>query len=483
MNDIDRLSALMERTGAGEIEWIVPLAAAASTRRYYRISVTGGRSYVGAIGQSEEENRAFFEIARCLEAEKIPAPRVIAVEDGGGAYIVTDLGVRSMMDAVAQAARSGQWEGSAGLAALEACMDLLPELQYGVARRIDASKCYPRGAMDRRSVMWDLNHFKYCFLKAAAADMDEEGLENDFERLAGLIGAQEGGPFWAFIHRDCQSRNVMLTPGGSVAWIDFQGGRMGPVAYDFASMVWHGRSGIPRDIRYRLMARYVAALSEQVGRMVTIPEFEEMLRPVLLLRLLQVLGAYGLRGITEGKAAFITPMPSVVAELEALAGWVRDSGMPVLASTILNLHCLTPVAEAAEKREELIVTVMSFSYKRGLPRDYSGNGGGFVFDCRYPNNPGRYEKYRNLTGRDQEVIEFLESDGEMPQLARRAVETVMPAVERYRKRGFTHLSVSFGCTGGQHRSVYGAEYMARALREAGVKVRLIHREQGITVVE
>ncbi len=479
MNDIERISVLIKDCLSDKIESVVSLAAAASTRRYYRISLCDGRTFIGAIGQSEAENRAFIEIARCLEEEKISAPRIVAVEEGCGAYIVTDLGDESMMDSVVKAGSSGEWEGSRGLEALERCMDVLPQMQYGVARRIDVSKCYPCESMDRRSVMWDLNYFKYCFLKAAGAEIDEVGLEDDFKRLADMIGEQEQGPFWAFIHRDCQSRNVMLGADGLPSWIDFQGGRMGPVVYDFVSMVWHGRAGIPHAMRMRLMNRYVAALSAQIGREVSLSEFEAILRPVLLLRLLQVLGAYGLRGITQGKAEFLTPLVSVVKELEDLVDWIEDSGMAALGATIRGLRNLAPVAEASEKRDELVVTVMSFSYKRGLPRDYSGNGGGFVFDCRYPNNPGRYERYRRLTGRDPEVIEFLENDGEMPELAQKAVGIVMPAVKRYAERGFTHLSVAFGCTGGQHRSVYGAEYMARALREAGVKVKLIHREQGI----
>lgn len=479
MNDIDILKSLADGHVAGNVVSVNPLAAAASSRRYYRITCSDGTSYVGGIGKSIAENKAFIEIARCLELEKIPAPRVVCASIDAGAYILTDLGDENMMDVVAHASKSGEWEHSRALSALECCVASLPALQYGVAKHIDTSLCYPRGAMDRRSVLWDMNHFKYCFLKAAGAEIDEEGLENDFNRLADLIEEQAGGPFWAFIHRDCHSRNVMLASDGTPSWIDFQGGRMGPVAYDFASMVWHGRAAIPEYLRRRLMKIYVGALSKATGREIAMEEFESVMWPVLVLRLLQVLGAYGLRGITEGKAAFISPIAAVADELQKFRDRIADAGMPALASTIDGLRFLQPVAESREKRSSLTVTVISFSYKRGLPRDYSGNGGGFVFDCRYPNNPGRYAEYRHLTGRDREVIDFLEADGEMPALAEKAIEMVRPAVERYRNRGFTHLTAAFGCTGGQHRSVYGAERMAKAISELGVKVKLIHREQGI----
>ncbi len=483
MNHIDTLTSLAAEAGLGTPRAITPLAAAASSRRYFRLDFGPGiPSLIGAVGDSPAENRAFAEIARCMEDAGVAAPRMKAMSTDGKAYIVTDLGDRSMMEAVAAAAKSGDWHGSEGFEALHRCMQSLPRLQYGVAARFNASKCYPRPAMDRRSVLWDLNHFKYCFLKAAGMEIDEENLENDFNRLADMIEAESATRFHAFIHRDCQSRNVMLLPDGTPAWIDFQGGRMGPVAYDVASMVWHARAAIPAGVRHELLAVYVKSLSKVLDCEVSVEEFAEALQPVLLLRFLQVLGTYGLRGITEGKSAFIEPIAALVDELSLLLPWIDRSGMPAIAATIRRLPSLEAVRGSREKRDRLVVTVMSFSYKRGLPRDWSGNGGGFIFDCRYPNNPGRYPEYRSLTGRDKPVIDFIRADGEMVTLAERAVETVLPAVRRYRDRGFTHLSVAFGCTGGQHRSVFGAETMARAIAAEGVKVHLIHREQGIDIM-
>ncbi|MCM1029364.1 MAG: phosphotransferase [Pseudoflavonifractor sp.] len=480
-NDISRLTALMARAGMARPEKARSIAAAASTRKYYRMELPGiGSTIIGAIGRDADENRAFVTIARAMEAEGIAAPRIIAVEEGYGAYIMTDLGDRQMMDAVKASADSGQWDGSEGLRALEEAMRQLPKVQYSLARRVKTADCYPRGAMDRRSMMWDLSHFKYCFLKAAGAEIDEDGLEDDFEAITDMICAQSGGPLWAFILRDCQSRNVMLTAEGYPQWIDFQGGRMGPVAYDVASMVWHARARIPASIRSHLVDIYLDALRKEPGmENIDRDMFEKMFKPVLLLRYLQVLGAYGLRGLTEGNAAFITPLPGIVGELEELLPWMESAGLRSLARQVRGLRELAPVVAASERRDELVVTVMSFSYKKGMPHDFSGNGGGFVFDCRYPDNPGRQPAYRSLTGMDEEVIKYIEADGELTRMVNRAIEMVTPAVETYRRRGFTHLSVAFGCTGGQHRSVYGAEHMAEALAAMGVRVHLVHREQKI----
>lgn len=482
MNDIQRLTALCADASLPIPDAVIPIAAAASSRRYYRMTFPSGPSLIGAIGNTVDENRAFVHIARCIEDVGLEAPRVVAVAPDMTAYIVSDLGDRQMMDAVAAAAAEGFPDDSEGVAALMRCMDSLPILQYGVGRRLDLSLCYPRAEMDHRSILWDLNHFKYCFLKAAGAEIDEEGLEGDFERLAEMVVVPEGDPLRGFIHRDCQSRNVMLAPDGTPQWIDFQGGRMGPVTYDVASMVWHARAAIPAPLRRRLVERYVAALVRTTGCQIDVTAFEERLRPVLLLRFLQVLGAYGLRGLTEGKAAFLTPIPALVDELLEMVEWMRGVGLCSLADTIAMIPQLAPVKEARtamEPRDGLTVTVMSFSYKRGLPRDFSGHGGGFIFDCRFPDNPGRYKPYKTLTGMDRPVIDFIERDGELPAMVDRAIELVAPAIRRYQERGFTHLSVSFGCTGGQHRSVYSAERAARAFADMGVKVRLIHREQSI----
>jgi RNase adaptor protein for sRNA GlmZ degradation len=131
-------------------------------------------------------------------------------------------------------------------------------------------------------------------------------------------------------------------------------------------------------------------------------------------------------------------------------------------------------------RQPLVVRVYSFSYKKGIPQDSSGNGGGYVFDCRAVNNPGKYERYAHFTGNDEPVIQFIEDDGEMKPFLEAACSLVDASVKRYIERGFQHLMVCFGCTGGQHRSVYAAEHLAQHINDKfGVEVRIIHREQNV----
>ncbi|HBF96683.1 MAG TPA: phosphotransferase, partial [Porphyromonadaceae bacterium] len=135
---------------------------------------------------------------------------------------------------------------------------------------------------------------------------------------------------------------------------------------------------------------------------------------------------------------------------------------------------------ADTQKRELEVRVFSFAYKKGIPNDVSGNGGGYVFDCRAINNPGKYERFSHFTGLDEEVIKFLEEDGEMELFLDNIYPLVDSHVKRYMERNFTSLMVSFGCTGGQHRSVYAAQRMAEHIsKKFGIKVSLVHREQNL----
>lgn len=128
----------------------------------------------------------------------------------------------------------------------------------------------------------------------------------------------------------------------------------------------------------------------------------------------------------------------------------------------------------------LEITIYSFSYRKDLPKDPSGNGGGYVFDCRAIHNPGRYDEYKPLTGLDKPVIDFLEKDGEITGFLGHIYPLADQHIMRYQERGFSYLMFSFGCTGGQHRSVYAAQHLADYIAEKyKVKVILHHREQNI----
>ena len=451
-----------------------PVSASASNRRYYRMVSPAG-TCIGAVGTDRQENEAFVAISLHFRSKGIPVPEVFAVSEDGMSYLQEDLGDEVLLDRLVKARRTGE-----GLAEAEelmcSAMALLPKIQFEGASGFDFSVCYPQPAFDRRMVMFDLNYFKYCFLKATGLEFNEMCLQDDFEKLADDLLADDTD---TFMYRDFNARNVMVR-GGEPCFIDFQGGRRGPVYYDVASFVYHARAGYTDGQREKMLEAYLEALSEYmpVDRKV----FFSRLRLFVLFRLLQVLGAYGFRGWTEHQAAFMTSVP---AALDGLVRLLEEpfEEYPYLVETLGRMAALDRFRRS-ERAGGLEVKVYSFSFKKGIPEDPSGNGGGYVFDCRSIHNPGRYEPYKKLTGRDEAVIRFLEDDGEILTFLDHVYGVVDPHVETFAGRGFTDLMVSFGCTGGQHRSVYCAEHLARHIAEKypDVRVRLIHREQNIDTV-
>ena len=452
---------------------VTPLAGAGSNRRYCRLEMDG-RSCVGVTGTDVKENEAFIALSRHFRAKGLPVPEVYEVSPDGMMYVQEDLGNELLADRVAAAHKNGGIAPDSPLADLLCrTVAVLPKIQIEGARGLDFSVCYPQPAFDRRMVMFDLNYFKYCFLKPSGVEFNEILLQDDFEKLADDLLACESD---AFMYRDFNARNVMIRDG-QPWFIDFQGGRRGPVYYDVASFVWQARAKYPGWLKERMVDAYIEALSAYVetDRQV----FDSRLRLFRLFRTLQVLGAYGFRGLVENKAAFVVCIPQAVSDLKELLEELPES-YPYLSCILRKMVALPRFAAAADDGR-LEVKVYSFSYKKGIPADMSGNGGGYVFDCRSIHNPGRYEPYKKLTGRDVEVIRFLEDDGEIIGFLDHVYGIVDPHVETYSRRGFTSLTVSFGCTGGQHRSVYCAEHLARHLagKYPDIRVRLIHREQSI----
>jgi hypothetical protein len=327
--------------------------------------------------------------------------------------------------------------------------------------------------LDRRGIQWDLHYFKYCFLKATGLEFEEERLEDDFDRLASVLLYDN---FQTFMYRDFQSRNIMIHEGTPYL-IDFQGGRRGPIEYDLVSFLWQARARFTPDIRHTLIHEYLT--SARRYRSFDEEVFHHRLRYFVLFRTLQVLGAYGYRGYFEHKAHFVQSIPMAIDNLRTLLQ--EDfTDLPYLTTLLRQLTTL-PLFATAKEENELTVRIYSFSYKKGIPSDNSGNGGGFVFDCRAIHNPGRYDEYKSLTGRDEPVISFLDKEEAMQQFLTQIYDMVGYSVKKYQSRGFRNLMVSFGCTGGQHRSVYCAEHLAAYLNDTfGVRVILTHREQGIT---
>ncbi|WP_462358302.1 RapZ C-terminal domain-containing protein [Phocaeicola coprocola] len=448
---------------------IEPLPGAGSNRKYFRLK--GKESLIGVYGTSTEENRAFIYMARHFSQKGLPVPRILAEAADQSAYLQDDLGDISLFQFIKQGRESGNFSDEE-TNILKQTIRLLPQIQFEGNKEMNFSYCYPLATFNHRSVLWDLNYFKYCFLKATGLEFQENLLEDDFERMADTLLQIEPQ---VFMYRDFQSRNIMIREEKPY-FIDFQGGRKGPFYYDVASFLWQAKANYPDSLRQELLDEYLDALRPYHA--IDKEQFLTTLRHFVLFRTLQVLGAYGFRGYFEKKAHFIQSVPYAIENLRQLL----ETDFPEYPYLCLMLRKLTELPQFASirNRRKLTVRVMSFSYKKGIPEDPSGNGGGYVFDCRAVHNPGKYEQYKQLTGRDKPVIDFLEQDGEILQFLEHVDALADAHVQRFLERGFTNLSICFGCTGGQHRSVYSAEHVAHHLNEKfGIRIRLIHREQHI----
>ena len=423
-------------------------------------------------GTDRKENEAFVSMARYFLSRGLNVPEVYSVSGDGMYYLQQDLGDGQLFKLVSAGREKGEYSPEE-VALLEKTIAQLPRFQYEGASGLDWNVCYPHREFGPRMAMFDLNYFKYCFLKATGLEFNEVRLQDDFDRMARDLSGIGGE---TFMYRDFQARNVMVSDGEPY-FIDFQGGMKGPVYYDLASFVWQARARYPEDLKDHLVATYLEALRKYEPA-IDETQFRHNLRLFVLFRTLQVLGAYGFRGYFEKKPHFLGSVPYAIDNLRRL---VREpfEAYPYLMEVAGKLTGMTQFYEAAEDNR-LQVSVYSFAYKKGIPVDNSGNGGGYVFDCRAINNPGKYDYFRQFNGTDPEVIRFLEDDGGVTEFLSHVYGIVDPHVKRFMERKFTHLQVCFGCTGGQHRSVYCAEHLAGHLaRKFDVRVTVIHRELGI----
>ena len=452
-----------------EPEQIDELPSSGSNRRYFRL--IGSPTLIGVSGESVEENRAFLYMAEHFRQKGLPVPQVFIRSEDDIYYLQEDLGDSLLFNAIEKGRKTSVF-GEDEKQLLRKTIRLLPAVQFAGADGFDFSRCYPQPEFNQRSILWDLNYFKYCFLKATGMEFQEDKLEDDFQKMSDVLLRSSSA---TFMYRDFQSRNVMIKDG-EPWFIDFQGGRKGPFYYDVASFLWQAKAKYPDSLRQELLKEYIDALRKY--QPIDEPYFYSQLRHFVLFRTLQVLGAYGFRGYFEKKPHFIQSVPFAIQNLRDLLKEAYPE-YPYLCNVLRELTELKQFTDDLKKRQ-LTVKVMSFAYKKGIPDDPTGNGGGYVFDCRAVNNPGKYERYKPFTGLDEPVISFLEEDGEILRFLDSVYALVDASVKRYMERGFSNLSVCFGCTGGQHRSVYSAQHLAEHLnRKFGVKVELVHREQNI----
>src|SRR5271167_3920252 len=470
---MDVLKKLFERHFHSPADRIQPLQGllGASGRKLVRLA-DGKHSAIGVLHDVREENVAFLEFSRHFRRCSLPVPEIYGEDLGNGAYLEEDLGDTTLFEFLT-AHRDGENIAPEAVEAYRKVVAMLPRFQIEGGRDLNYKVCYPRASFDRQSIAWDLNYFKYYFLRLAGIPFNEQALEDDFGRLTKILLAADRD---YFLYRDFQSRNVMLRDGQPF-FVDYQGGRKGALQYDIASLLFDAKADLPPELRQQLLDYYLDRLKDfvPIGR----DEFMHYYYPFVYVRMMQALGAYGFRGFYERKTHFLQSVPYALKNVRWLLHHAELPFVPnlmdVFRRTLTTESLQRPAGEV--EHENLVVRIFSFSYHRELPRDESGHGGGFVFDGRGLPNPGREERFKNLTGKDAPVIEYLNQQESVHQFLDSVTSLVDASVSQYQRRGFKNLMVSFGCTGGQHRSVYLAEQLAKHLRATnGVEVLVHHRE-------
>ena len=469
---MDVLKRLFEEHFHLPPERIQPLQGdlGASGRKIVRLA--GGKTTaVGILYGVREENLAFLAFSRHFRKHGLPVPEIYAEDLAHGAYLEEDLGDTTLFDLLSKN-RVGEKLAPEVIEAYRQAVAVLPRFQVEAGRDLDYSVCYPRGSFDRQSIAWDLNYFKYYFLRLAAIPFGEQALEDDFGRLTDFLLQ---APSDYFLYRDFQSRNIMMR-AGEPYFVDYQGGRRGALQYDIASLLYDAKADLSPDVRRDLMGSYLDALGNYVD--LNREAFLRYYYAYVYVRIMQALGAYGFRGFYERKAHFLQSVPYALKNLRWLLHNVNlPIELPTLMSAFRSMLASQKLLGLANEAQSLTVRVFSFSFHGGLPKDESGNGGGFVFDGRSLPNPGREERFKALTGRDAPVIEYLNQQESVHQFLASVMSLVEASVSNYQQRGFRNLMVSFGCTGGQHRSVYLAEQLAKRLRaKSGLDVELRHLE-------
>ena len=479
------LAELTRSLGETPVE-ILPIAASGSARKYYRI-VTDQRTLIGTYSENTEENEAFLTFSKHFHDLGLNVPEVFAVNEEKTCYLQSDFGDDNLFahvqrELIANGGPSTPSTSSGTVSGTAYCENIielykhalkhLVKLQVLGHQGLDYSKAYPTERFDRQAIIDDLNYFKYYFVKPhEEIDFNETRLGKDFEAFADFVSQ---APCDFFMYRDFQSRNIMVKDG-ELYFIDFQGGRKGPLNYDVVSLLYQVKAQIPQSVRDELIQYYKEALKEFVDPETV--QFDTYQPYFVYLRLMQVLGAYGFRGLIQKKSHFIESIPYALKELKTWNEQHPLNKYPELQHILSQLSTLNYPLPTDSKlstlNSKLTVTVNSFSFKKGYPNDFSGNGGGFVFDCRALPNPGREPEFKTKTGRDWEVIDYLMAKPPVHVFLDHVKAIVGQSVDNYRERHFSNLMVSFGCTGGQHRSVFFAQTIYEWLKATYPDIHVI----------
>ena len=470
----DDIKKLFRQHNKESITSINMLPQAGSERHYFRIQTTNN-SFIATYGTNIKENESFIYFSDHFNKKQLATPKILFINDAKDIYVQEDLGNISLLNKLEKDGYSPEvYE------LYKKSLEQLALLQVKGHEGLDYLKCLTNTSFGKQAIMADLLYFKYYFLDALRRPYDKQKLIDDFEALSNYLSHTE---YKYFMFRDFQSRNIMVKDNSSVHFIDYQGGMQGAPQYDVASLLWQAKANLPDEWKQSLLENYMNRFEKIIDQPVDREVFRSQYNGYVLIRLLQVLGAYGFRGLFERKAHFLTSIPLA---LENLKWFINNQSIglslpefkKVLEICISDevINEFTPLKATDETA--LVVTINSFSYKKGIPIDVTENGGGFVFDMRGIFNPGRFDEYKKLSGLDKPVKDFLEQQTEMPVFLNGVYSIIDISVAEYINRNFESLMINFGCTGGQHRSVYAAEAIARHLRNKfGVKIQLLHNNK------
>ncbi len=472
-NVTEDIKQLFSSYSSEPITRIEKIPQSGSNRIYFRI-ITNDHSFIATYGNNVQENTTFIKFSKHFCASHCPVPKIFAVKDDYTIYIQEDFGDTSLLNKLEKHGYNYYV-----YSLFQQSLRALAHLQIAGDTGLDYNWCLTSKEFGKQAILSDLLYFKYYFLDTLQIPYDKEKLIDDFEALSTYLSHADHK---YFMFRDFQSRNIFIKDE-KVHFIDYQGGMKGALQYDVASMLWQAKAELPDEWKDGLLEYYISCVEEILGKPVDRARFIGQYNGYVLIRLMQVLGAYGFRGLFERKAHFLISIPLALKNLKwflsnrqvgiVLPEFERVIQIVVEDKTINRFEPLL-----ANERTPLVVHINSFSYRKGIPIDATGNGGGFVFDCRGILNPGRLDNFKTKTGRDKEVKDFLEQHTKMLEFLNSVYDIVDISVEDYIKRGFDSLMVNFGCTGGQHRSVYAADALARHLRNKfKVKIEQHHFEQ------
>ncbi len=467
---IEVLKKLFERQFHSPVARVQPLHGQLGGSGRKIIRLTGdSHTAIGVLYDVREENVAFVEFSRHFRGHDLPVPEIYGEDLSQGAYLEEDLGDTTLFEFLSKN-RAGDNLTPQAMEAYRDVVTILPRFQIEAGRDLNYEVCYPRAIFDGQSIAWDLNYFKYYFLRLAGIGVNEQSLEDDFARLTKFLLSAD---LDYFLYRDFQSRNIMLRDGQPF-FVDYQGGRKGALQYDIASLLYDAKADLPPELRQELLDCYIARLGDFID--LKREAFMRHYYAYVYVRIMQALGAYGFRGFYERKTHFLQSVPYALKNLRWLLQHVElPIELPTLMDAFTRMAGSEKLQSVPSRQEKLLVHIFSFSYRRGIPKDETGHGGGFVFDARCIPNPGREEQFKTLTGKDAPVIEYLDQQESAHQFLASVMSLVDASIEAYQRRGFTSLVVSFGCTGGQHRSVYFAEQLAKRLSgRSGVEVVIHH---------